>query len=89
MNPSEAMRRMIETSGKSGRQVAREIGRSDTFISASLAQGVCPRMDTFARVAHVCGYEVIVVPTGTADPDSPRATITIECGDGNKRGAAK
>ena len=89
MNPSEAMRHMIETSGKSGRQVAREIGRSDTFISASLAQGVCPRMDTFARVAHVCGYEVIVVPTGTVDSDSQRTPIIIEYGDGNKRGATK
>lgn len=66
MNPSDAMRRMIETSGKSGRQVAREIGRSDSFVSSTLAQGVCPRADTLAKVAHACGYELVAIPTGVA-----------------------
>lgn len=66
MNASDAMRKMIETSGKSGRQVAREIGRSDSFVSSTLAQGVCPRADTLAKVANACGYELVIVPADVA-----------------------
>ena len=62
MDASEAIRMMIKLSGKSGRKVAREIGRSESFVSASLAQGVCPRVDTLARVASACGYELVLVP---------------------------
>ena len=62
VDASEAMRLIIEASGKSGRQVAREIGRSESFISSSLAQGVCPRADTLARVARACGYELVLIP---------------------------
>ncbi len=67
MNASEAMRLIIEASGKSGRQVAREIGRSESFVSSSLAQGVCPRADTLARVARACGYELVLIPKPRAD----------------------
>ncbi|MBR3224385.1 MAG: helix-turn-helix domain-containing protein [Atopobiaceae bacterium] len=66
MNANDAMRAMIEASGKSGRQVAREIGRSESFVSSTLAQGVCPRVDTLARVAEACGYEIVIVPKDVA-----------------------
>ena len=81
MNASEAMRHMIAASGKSGRQVSREIGRSDTFISASLAQGTCPRVDTLAKIAHACGYRIVAVPLSEGwDPneDAESGVITIE-----------
>ena len=67
MDAIEAMRLIIEASGKSGRQVAREIGRSDSFVSSSLAQGVCPRADTLAHVAHACGYELALIPKSEAN----------------------
>ena len=67
MDASEAMRLIIEASGKTGRQVAREIGRSESFISSSLAQGVCPRADTLARIAPACGYELAIIPRNEAD----------------------
>jgi DNA-binding phage protein len=57
---------MIEASGKSGRQVAREIGRSESFVSSTLAQGVCPRADTLARVADACGYKIVILPNDVA-----------------------
>lgn len=66
VDATEAMRAIIEGSGKSGRQVAREIGRSDSFVSSSLAQGVCPRADTLARVARACGYELALIPRSEA-----------------------
>ena len=67
MNANDAMRAMIESSGKSGRQVAREIGRSESFVSSTLAQGVCPRTDTLARVAEACGYKIVIVPQDVAN----------------------
>ena len=81
MNANDAMRTMIETSGKSGRQVAREIGRSESFVSSTLAQGVCPRADTLARVAEACGYEIVIIPKDVARnlmDDSDR--IVVEYG---------
>lgn len=66
MNANNAMRAMIEASGKSGRQVAREIGRSESFVSSTLAQGVCPRADTLAMVAEACGYKIVIVPKDVA-----------------------
>ena len=79
MDASEAMRLIIEASGKTGRQVAREIGRSESFISSSLAQGVCPRADTLARIAHACGYELAIIPRNEADRiSSIGAGIVIE-----------
>lgn len=81
MDAKEAIRLIIKTSGKSGRQVAREIGRSESFISSSLAQGVCPRVDTLAHVAHACGYELVLVPRNEADRISNTGTgIVIEYG---------
>ncbi len=66
MNANDAMRAMIEASGKSGRQVAREIGRSESFVSSTLAQGVCPRADTLVRVADACGYKIVILPNDVA-----------------------
>ena len=51
---------MVETSGKSTRQIAREIGRSDSFVRTTIAQGSRPRIDTFVLIANACGYEVAV-----------------------------
>ena len=35
-------------------------------MSSTLAQGVCPRADTLARVAEVCGYKIVIVPKDVA-----------------------
>ena len=60
MDANEVIRRMLRMSGKSNRQVSREIGKAESFVSASLSQGVRPRIDTFAHIAEACGYEVLV-----------------------------
>ena len=81
MNANDAMRAMIEASGKSGRQVAREIGRSESFVSSTLAQGVCSRADTLARVAEACGYEIVIVPknvAGNLADDSGRIVVEYD-----------
>ena len=60
MEACEILRHMVEASGKSYRQISKEIGRSESFVSATIAQGACPRLDTFASIAGACGYQVEV-----------------------------
>ena len=60
MDAPQILRHMVASSGKSYRQIARELGRSESFISATIAQGSCPRLDTFAGIAKACGYELVL-----------------------------
>ena len=60
MNPTDAMRRMVRLSGKPSSQVAREIGRAESFVRATISQGTRPRVDTFSQIAEACGYKVIL-----------------------------
>ena len=79
MNANDAIRTMIAHSGKSGRQIARDMGRSPTFVSATLAQGNAPRMDTFSRIAQACGYRVVVMPTDNeSGAHGSRDSLTVE-----------
>lgn len=79
MDASDAIRAMIKESGKSARQVSREIHRAETFISASLAQSSCPRSDTLVKIAAACGYKIVALPVEEAQglSDETRA-IGIE-----------
>lgn len=92
MNSVDALRYMVESSEKSTRQIAREMGRSDSFIRATMAQGTRPRVDTFVAVAHACGYEVWVsspagrfeltdAETRIADGDAPEGAVRIDSTD--------
>ena len=60
MDPINALRRMVEASGKSTRQIARELGRSDSFVRATISQKSRPRIDTFLAIAQACGYEMVM-----------------------------
>ena len=60
MDAPEILRHMVEKSGKTYRQIAREIGRSESFVSTTIAHGACPRLDTFAAIAGTCGYQLVL-----------------------------
>jgi IS30 family transposase len=60
MDPTEALKRMVALSGKSNREISRDLGRAESFVSATLARGARPRIDTYARMAEVCGYELVL-----------------------------
>jgi DNA-binding phage protein len=82
MDASDAIRTMIKASGKSARQVSREIDRAETFISASLAQSTCPRSDTLVKIADACGYKIVALPAEEANKLSSESNaINIEYGD--------
>lgn len=80
MDSTDFLRRMVKQSGKTSSQIARELGRSDSYLRATIAQHTRPRIDTFVEIAHACGYEVVL--------RSERDTFTLG-EDADPRAAAK
>lgn len=60
MQAQDVMRYMVDMCGKSQREISRDMGKSDTYIGSSLAQGSKPTLDLVARVARVTGYRLIL-----------------------------
>jgi hypothetical protein len=60
MRAEEAVAHVVTHSGKTGADVSREMGRVSTFVATTIGRGTIPKLDTFARIAGVCGYEVVL-----------------------------
>lgn len=54
------MRWMMGASGVGPSDLSRRLGHSRSYITASIAQGSTPRLDTFARIAHACGCRLVL-----------------------------
>lgn len=67
MKAWEAVRGMMDASGVGPSDLSRRLGRSRSYITASVAQGSVPKLDTFARIAHECGYRVMLQDARTGD----------------------
>lgn len=61
MDTCEAVRQMINRSGRSQYDVSAAIGRSPAYISATLARGSDLQGGTLARIADACGYDLQLV----------------------------
>lgn len=68
MDASSALRQMVETSGLTHRQIARRLGRYDSYVSQMLTRSGAPGADTIASVAHACGYRLDLVPIDGGEP---------------------
>lgn len=71
MDTIDAVRQMVDGSGLTHRQIARQLGRYDTWVSQILTRGRDPQVSTLADVAQACGYRLQLVPMDGGD------TITI------------
>lgn len=71
MDGSQALRSMVEASGLTHRQIARRLGRYDSYVSQVITRSGAPGVDTIASIAHACGYRLELVPMDGG------ATITI------------
>lgn len=73
MQAQEAFRYVLDNSGKSQRQISRDLGKVDTFISSMLSGKRTPGLQLMANVADVCGYDLLLVnrQTGEAIPIDP------------------
>ena len=64
MKANDAMRHIIKKSGSSQRQVSRDLGRADTYISARLVTGAEPSCALMSDIARACGYSLQLVGHG-------------------------
>lgn len=60
MDAKTAIDGMVRASGKTPAEIAEAIGRSRTYVYTLMNQGSVPRLDTFARLAHACGYRLVL-----------------------------
>lgn len=64
MDAQTAIEGMIKKSGLTPAELSKAMGKSRTYIYSLKSQGSIPSLDTFARLAHECGYKVML---STAD----------------------
>ena len=60
MNAREAVPHMVAKSGKTAKAISLEMGLTKNFITNTTARKSAPRLDTFAHIAKVCGYELVL-----------------------------
>lgn len=90
------IRVMVDLAGKTARQVSREIGRSDSYITSVIYNSAPPNTELLVEIARACGFELTLTGHGhtfeipTADElkqlyDGSRLAITtITDPDGTK-----
>ena len=60
MEAKTAIDDMVRASGKTPRELAAAIGKSRTYVYGLLNHESVPRLDTFVRLAHACGYRLVL-----------------------------
>ncbi len=67
MKADNTIRFMMAQSGIPAAQASAMLGRANSFISTTINRGTSPRVDTFAKICEVFGYELQVVDKRTGD----------------------
>lgn len=60
MDAKTAMRLMIDNSGLSDQELSQRMGKGRNYVYSMRKQGSMPKVDTFARFAHECGYRLML-----------------------------
>lgn len=60
LSARQALNFVVSHSGKPKEVISTEMGRTKGFISATTSRGTVPKVDTFAIVADVCGYDLML-----------------------------
>ena len=61
MNARDAFVQVVDDSGMTIRGITRELGRSPGYFTHIMKEnGSTPRADMLARVADVCGYDLLL-----------------------------
>ena len=56
-----AINAMVRGSGKNRQQISLEMGRSKTYLTATVQKKVRPRTDVLVEIAKACGYKLQLV----------------------------
>lgn len=60
MDAKTAIDGMFRASGKNPRELAAAMGKGRTYVYSLLNHESVPRLDTFVRLAHACGYRLVL-----------------------------
>ena len=78
MDARSALRHVVSMSGKTAAAVSQEMGLTRNFVTNTISRGSAPRLDTFARIASACGYEVVLRGYGEEVIVEPEEQVAIE-----------
>lgn len=62
MDATSAIRQMLAAGGLSARAASVSMGKNIRYVSDILLKDTTPKVDTFAAIADVCGYDLILMP---------------------------
>lgn len=82
MDILDCIRGMIEASGKSARQVSRDLGRSPNYLGATFANGSDIGASNVARVARLLGWRLVLVRGDEGDRDEMEVTPRADSDQG-------
>lgn len=60
MNAHELILFMMQDSGKRESELSRMLSHDRTYLRSTLKRKGVPRASTYARIADVCGYDLLV-----------------------------
>lgn len=67
MDTMQALRMAADRSGRSQRTISEAAGKQASFLSMTFSRGSTLRVDTYAAIAHACGYDLCLVPRDGGD----------------------
>ena len=67
MESKEALRYIIDQSGKPKTRISLELGKTSGYINAYLSIGRTPGVDVLASIADVCNYDLVLVDRSTGE----------------------
>ena len=60
MEPKNAFRFVVSTSGMSKRDLSHALGKSTNYISSYTSRDIIPMLDTMTSLADVAGYDLLL-----------------------------
>lgn len=67
MKTMDIVMELVKASGKSKRQIARDMDRGDNYITSMIGRGSNPRADILVRIADACRFDLVAVNRKTRD----------------------
>lgn len=67
MQPKEFVRVLVDAAGMTPWTVSKAIGGRGQQLDTMIRRGSAPRLDTAARVADACGYDLVAVSRETGE----------------------
>lgn len=60
MDVTDCIRRMVGSSGRSARQLSRDMGRAPTWLATVVSRGTDTGASRLAMIARACGWRLVL-----------------------------